>query len=155
MKGSALIARQLRELQQNASGLPAGDAVHEMRVSVRRLRAVLRIVGLRGLDQDAKELQDALGEVRDLQLESAWLRSRDVRLARACEARLRKAERALGKALERWRTRSLPALLEAGARARTPRRSKVKKVLRKRLRARRRGRSRSTSPGSRGSRCAT
>ena len=134
MNGSALIARQLGELQQNGSALPAPDAVHELRVSVRRLRAVLRIVRLRNLDPDAKALQDALGEVRDLQLESAWVRGRDARLARACHARLRKAERALDGALERWRTRGLPALLEEGASARAPGRSKVKKIVRKRLR---------------------
>jgi CHAD domain-containing protein len=134
MNTSRLIARQLRQVQRHAAAVPAEDAVHEMRVAVRRLRAILGIARLRRLEPRAKELQDALGEVRDLQLHLAWLRGRDTRLAAAVEARLRKAERSLGKALERWRARTLPALLDAGANARGVHRGRVEKVLRKALR---------------------
>jgi CHAD domain-containing protein len=51
------------------------EAVHDLRVSLRRLRAVLDLAGrtLRKAEREAKRLQDVLGEVRDLQLHVAWL----------------------------------------------------------------------------------
>jgi CHAD domain-containing protein len=134
MKTSRLIAERLREVQRHEGGLPAEDSVHEMRVAVRRLRAVLRLAQLRRIDPAAKELQDALGDVRDLHLTVAWLRGRDAALARAAGTRLRKAERALDRAMERWRAGTLPALLDAGARAHPLHLGRVEKVLRKALR---------------------
>jgi CHAD domain-containing protein len=40
-----------------------------MRVAARRLRAALRLLRLREFDRAVKKLQDALGDVRDLQLQ--------------------------------------------------------------------------------------
>jgi CHAD domain-containing protein len=53
------------------------NLLHDLRVAVRRLRAALGLFddGLDGLERRAKELQDALGAVRDLQVEIAWLES--------------------------------------------------------------------------------
>jgi CHAD domain-containing protein len=134
MKTSRLMAQRLRDVQRHEGALPAEKAIHEMRVAVRRLRASLRLARLRGLDPAVKNLQDALGEVRDLQLQLAWLRGRDAALARAVAARLREAEGSLDRALERWRARTLPALLGAEAHAHGVHRKRLEKVLRKALR---------------------
>jgi len=53
------------------------DHVHDMRVAVRRLRAAMRVLDdkartLRAQEAGLKVLQDALGEVRDLDVEIAW-----------------------------------------------------------------------------------
>jgi CHAD domain-containing protein len=133
MKTTRLIAELLRALEQHESKVPAQAAVHEMRVAARRLRAGLRILRLRDLDPAVKALQDALGEVREMQLLTEWLRTRDTALARAREARLRKAERALERAVQRLRAQTMPALLDAGAHARAPHRKRVEKVMRSRL----------------------
>lgn len=129
MNASRLILERLRDIEQPESKVPEHAAVHQMRLAVRRLRAALRILRMRGLDGQVKTLQDALGEVRDLQLQVEWLRGRDLALSRAREARLRKAEHALARVLRRWRTGSIPALLDAAAQARTPHRKRAKKVV--------------------------
>lgn len=134
MKGARLIAERLREIELHEGKVPQRAAVHEMRVAARRLRAGLRLLHLRGLDPAVKALQDALGEVRDLQIQAAWLRHRDATLARTRERRLRKAEKALEGALRRWHAGALPALLEASVHARAPHGRRVKKIVRKRLR---------------------
>src|ERR1700682_4971291 len=56
---------------QLTEGTPE-DAVHDMRVALRRLRAALRLFRLRELDGPVKALQDALGAVRDLKLQIGW-----------------------------------------------------------------------------------
>jgi CHAD domain-containing protein len=104
-----------------------------MRVAARRLRAALRLLQFREFDPAVKALQDALGQVRDLQLEADWLRGRDAALERARRARLRKAERALAQQLRAWRSRTLPALLERAADESAPSLRKLSKMLRKRL----------------------
>src|SRR5262249_53866201 len=104
----------------------------EMRVAIRRLRAALRILRLRQLEPPVKRLQDALGKVRDLQLQVDWLRGRDEALRQSRLARLRKAEEALGRELQLWRSEGLPALLHAAGASATSTR-KVHKMLRKRL----------------------
>jgi len=51
-------------------------SVHDLRVACRRLRAAVKVFGkkrLRALDPRIEHLQDALGEVRDLQLQIQWL----------------------------------------------------------------------------------
>jgi CHAD domain-containing protein len=134
MKTSRVIAERLREVEQHEGKLPEKSAVHEMRVAARRLRAGLRVFRLRGLDPPVKALQDALGEVRDYQVLTDWLRAHDESLARTGETRLKKAERALAGALESWRAQGMPALLDAAAHARGLPREKVQKVVRKGLR---------------------
>jgi CHAD domain-containing protein len=107
------------------------EAVHDLRVAMRRLRAALGLCGpaLDGEEREAKRLQDALGAVRDAQLQIAWLgeallsateapggraRQRDA-LAALIEHRqddLRRAEKRLLEALQRWRETE-PRLLGA------------------------------------------
>jgi CHAD domain-containing protein len=133
MRASQLLTGGLRAVEQPGGNLPAAAAVHQARVSARKLRAALRILGARELDRGVKDLQDALGDVRDLQLQVAWLRGRDAALFRAHRAQLRKAERGLDAALRKWRSRTVPALLEASVNARAPSPRKLSKLLRKRL----------------------
>ena len=134
MRAPDLLAERLRDVQRHEAALPAKDAVHDMRVASRRLRAALRILRLRELDPAVKELQDALGAVRDLQLQVEWFARRDAGLRRRRAAELRKAEAALERAVRKWRTRSLPRLLEAASAANGPGSRRLHKMLRKRIR---------------------
>jgi CHAD domain-containing protein len=129
---ASLLADRIRGVQLHEAALPDVDAVHEMRVATRRLRAALRLLRLRKLDHDVKTLQDALGDVRDLQLQVEWLRGRDAGLQRSCAARLTKAKNVLRRQLRLWRSRTLTALLEAAAEG--PHVARLSKLLRKRLR---------------------
>src|SRR6267142_1813524 len=113
MPGSRLLSAQLSAVEQHESAVPDKAAVHEMRVAIRRLRAALRVLGLKELDPQVMRLQDALGKVRDLQLQVDWLRGRDAALCNARAASLRGAEQGLGRELSRWRSEALPALLQA------------------------------------------
>jgi CHAD domain-containing protein len=133
MERPRLLADRLSELERYETTVPEQEAVHQMRVAARRLRAALRVLQLRGLDPAVKQLQDALGEVRDLQLQIQWLRGRDGGLCREREARLRAAEQKLSSQLRRWRSRTLPALLAAAGEPFTPSSRKLAKMLRKRL----------------------
>jgi CHAD domain-containing protein len=127
-----LLSAQLSEVEQRESALPEKTAVHEMRVATRRLRAALRVLRLKELDPHVKRLQDALGKVRDLQLQVDWLDGRDLALRRARAASLRKAEQALARELRRWRSEGLPALFRVSGETAASSR-KVAKMLRKRL----------------------
>jgi CHAD domain-containing protein len=133
MDRPVLLADRLSALERYESAVPEKEAVHQMRVAARRLRAALRVLQLRGLDPPVKQLQDALGEVRDLQLQTNWLRGRDAVLCRERGARLRTAEQKLSSQLRRWRSRTLPALLAAAGDPFTPSSRRVSKMLRKRL----------------------
>lgn len=56
-------------------GPPDEDDVHDMRVALRRLRAALQFLEIdRSVDLQVKRLQDALGTIRDVQVQGAWLR---------------------------------------------------------------------------------
>jgi len=133
MERPRLLADRLSELERYETAVPDPDAVHQMRVAARRLRAALRVLQLRGLDPSVKHLQDVLGEVRDLQLQVEWLRGRDAVLGREREARLRMAEQKLSGQLRRWHSRALPALLAAAGDPSTPSVRKLSRMLRKRL----------------------
>ena len=133
-KPTRILAARLRDLERAEAGLPAPDPVHDMRVAARRLRASLRLLRLRQLEREVKKLQDALGEVRDLQLQIAWLEGRDRTLLRGRAALLGKAERALQSALREWHAKTLPRLLDAAARAPNPSGRRTRQMLRKRLR---------------------
>ncbi len=113
--------------------------IHDLRVACRRLRAAVKMFGkkrLRALDGRIEHLQDALGEVRDAQLQMEWL-ERHRGDARRVRSRLRKAEVHLRQALAFWSRRSEPQLVRALPHVRTggtlggPR---TRKRLRKRLR---------------------
>src|SRR6266852_9522335 len=108
-----ILAAPLRDLERAEPGVPAPDSVHDMRVASRLLRAALRLLRLDELDPPVKKLQDALGDVRDLQLQIAWFEGRDAALRRRHEALLSKAERALRLALREWHENALPRLLKA------------------------------------------
>ncbi len=123
-----------------AEGAPE-KPVHDMRVALRRLRAALRLFRLRELDGpvkalQVKALQDALGAVRDLRLQIAWLAHRDAHLAAKRRALLPGAERALRKRLHIWQRRTVPLLQKAVQNLDPSGRlggNKVRKVLRKHL----------------------
>jgi CHAD domain-containing protein len=133
MRAARIIAERLEEVQRHEPGLPAADPVHDTRVAVRRLRAALRLLELREVDPPVKALQDALGAVRDLQLQIDWLAGRDEELRRRREAALRRALRALEAARRVWRARTLPRLLDAARHAPSPGRRRVRRILRTRL----------------------
>jgi CHAD domain-containing protein len=128
-----ILAGRLADVRKPEAGFQEGvddESVHAMRVAIRRLRAALqvfrRLGGLRKLEQRVKRMQDALGDVRDLHVQAAWLEGaaskaekekpgtragiaalRDARLARLDdrEARLRRE-------LKHWVERTVPRLLE-------------------------------------------
>jgi CHAD domain-containing protein len=111
-----LLAGRLRDVRGHERGaLAAGhDPVHDMRVACRRLRAALQLFGgerLRPLEAEVKELQDALGAVRDLHVQEKWLRATGLRrLIAEREGRLGGATAALRRALGRFARDTAPAL---------------------------------------------
>ncbi|MCY1044636.1 CHAD domain-containing protein [Corallococcus sp. bb12-1] len=102
------------------------DGVHDMRVATRRLRAALQVFHATGkltqLEADVKRLQDALGDVRDLHVQDAWLDTaakgkKDaakalVGLRESHLSGLKAKEKALRAELERWSGRTVPRLLK-------------------------------------------
>jgi CHAD domain-containing protein len=133
MGKSRVLADWVRAIERHETAVPERKAVHQMRVAARRLRATLRLLGLREVDPEVKRLQDALGDVRDLQLQVDWLKGRDDDLRRARQAELRKAEQGLERQLRAWRSRTLPALLEAAVDDSSPSARTAAKLLRRRL----------------------
>lgn len=134
LKPPRILAARLRDIESAEPGVPGPEAVHDMRVATRRLRAALRLLRLDELDTPVKKLQDALGDVRDLQLQIAWFDGRDAGLKRRRQALLRKAEGALQSALSGWHAKTLPALLKAVAKPPKVSTRKTGKILRKRVR---------------------
>jgi CHAD domain-containing protein len=134
--GPRILTARLHDVEQFEAALPGVEAVHDMRVAIRRLRAALRLLGLRELDVPVKKLQDALGEVRDLQVQTSWLAGRDDALARRREVLLRKADRSRSRAVGVWESQTLPRVLEAASSAKFKGKLSgpgVRKLLRKRL----------------------
>lgn len=101
------------------------EAVHDLRVATRRLRAALKVFrplgSLKSLEDAVKHLQDALGQVRDIHVQADWLtRSAQERkparregleaLRSSVESHLGARERHLRRALEQWTKRTVPAL---------------------------------------------
>src|SRR3989442_13120155 len=115
MAKSRFLLDQVTALERYEAVVPEKDAVHEMRVAARRLRATLRLLRLEKLDPKVKALQDALGEVRDLQLQIDWLRGRDAALGRSRRAKLREAGQGLRRELRRGPSSPLPATAEPKA----------------------------------------
>jgi CHAD domain-containing protein len=111
-----LIAGRLRDVRGHERGALAfqADPVHDMRVSCRRLRAALQLFGgdaLEPLEAEVKELQDALGAVRDLHVQEKWLRATGLRrLIAEREGRREAASRALRRALGSFAHDTAPAL---------------------------------------------
>ncbi|MCY1017064.1 CHAD domain-containing protein [Pyxidicoccus sp. MSG2] len=128
-----ILAGRLADVRKPEAGLEDGvddESVHDMRVATRRLRAALLVFrslgGLKKLERDVKRLQDALGGVRDLHVQAAWLEGaagkaeKEKRGTRAGVLALRDArmasldekERLLRAELKRWVKRTIPRLLE-------------------------------------------
>src|SRR2546422_11002332 len=61
-----LLADQARAVQQLEAALPEQDAVHDMRVATRRLRAALRVLRLGKLDRRGEGVSGAAGGARGL-----------------------------------------------------------------------------------------
>jgi CHAD domain-containing protein len=114
------------------------EIVHDLRVACRRLRAAVKMFGkkpLRALDERIEHLQDALGEVRDLQLQLRWLAQHRAD-TRGVRQRVHKAEARLRHALALWTRRSEPLLLRTLSRVHARGRlggSRTRKRLRKRI----------------------
>lgn len=108
-----ILAARLSDVTRWEEEVPALAPVHAMRVATRRLRQALKLFGLQELDAQAKRLQDALGELRDLQLQAEWLAPRDDRLRRQRLLLVPKAEKKLVVALRAFRGGMVPAVLQA------------------------------------------
>lgn len=125
-----LLAARLADVRRYEDDALAGrfteDGVHDLRVAVRRLRAPLRLFRdlgpLARLEREAKRLQDALGEVRDIHVQRAWLAEAERRekpgkraalaaLRAQVERPLGEKERRLKRALTRWVDQTVPALV--------------------------------------------
>jgi CHAD domain-containing protein len=117
--GRRLLLARLADVRRHEAALLRGipvEPVHDMRVAARRLRAALRLLGnapLRKLEPAVKELQDALGAVRDVQLQVAWLARRSPRLEARRREALPSAQAALRRALDVWISRTVTDIAAA------------------------------------------
>lgn len=115
----ARLLAQLREVERHDPGTRLGrdpDSLHDMRVAVRRLRALLR-VGKKLMATDTRELRDrlkelggALGEVRDLDVLLEHLEAEAETLDREDARQAQKALAALARERSRMRRRLLATL---------------------------------------------
>lgn len=142
----------VRHEQDALDGQLTEDGVHDLRVSTRRLRAALKVFrglgGLAPLEREVKQLQDALGEVRDVHVQGAWLKQAARKekpakragleaLRASVESQLGAKEKRLRRALKRWEERTVPALLAEAKHLEGPGRyggQRVRRQLRRRLR---------------------
>jgi CHAD domain-containing protein len=98
----------VRQWEERLRKAPDEVAIHQMRVSARRLRAALELFdeGDLPLERQVKRLQDALGEVRDLHVQLQWFRDRRHRrmpiILQRLERELGRAEKELGTRFHIW-----------------------------------------------------
>ena len=157
----ALLSHRLADVRHARDALDgklSPDGVHDLRVSTRRLRAALKLFrslgALAPLEAEVKQLQDALGEVRDVHVQAEWLSQSDreprkkkeqakakrtgfTPLRSSLEAGLGAREKRLRRELGRWDKHTVPALLKETKRLEGPGRyggKRVRKQLRRRLR---------------------
>src|SRR2546426_10885198 len=88
-----LLADQARAVQQHEADLPEQDAVHDMRVATRRLRAALRVLRLGKLDRRGEAPPGARGPRPGVPLQLPQLRGPGGAPPRAGRARVPPAER--------------------------------------------------------------
>jgi CHAD domain-containing protein len=123
----ALLAARLGDLEalfHHAHRARSPERVHDLRVATRRLRVALGLLGRkRGKRLAAKcsSLQDSLGAVRDLHVESAWLATlppsiRSPSVAEGLAVATARAEHRLENRLGRFERRTLPKLVELAQR---------------------------------------
>jgi CHAD domain-containing protein len=150
-----LVTSRLADVRHEEDGLAeqlSEDGVHDLRVATRRLRAALKVFrglgALEPLEREVKKLQDALGEVRDVHVQGAWLKQVARRekpskragleaLRASVEARLGAQEKRLRRVMRRWAERTVPTLLHEAKRLEGPGRyggRRVREQLRRRLR---------------------
>lgn len=106
-------------------GEPDVEAVHDMRVAARRLRAAMALFGrgdLADLEDEVKALQDALGDVRDPQVQRAWLLERGAdggtrALVQWAEAGLPRAVKRLRRAVRAFDAAVAPEIERAASAA--------------------------------------
>lgn len=133
----AVVALRLGDVQRHEAlvGQTADvDGIHDMRVAARRLRAALGFFELpKKVGRAVKRLQDALGDVRDIQVQSAALSDAARHSAPNMRAALRYAGKALlselgprrqrlQRELFRWREATVPLVEEKVCQARSRRR---------------------------------
>jgi CHAD domain-containing protein len=96
----------IRKLEPAFEGALPVEAIHDMRVACRRLRAAIRAFAreapLAQREPDVKALQRALGKVRDLQLSAEWARGAAPGFAQSLLEQLPRAERGLRRELDHW-----------------------------------------------------
>jgi CHAD domain-containing protein len=134
--GRRILTGRLSDVTCWEESVPALEPAHAMRVASRRLRIALRLLGVRDLDGPVKQLQDALGELRDRQLQAAWLASRDKPLQHELALQLPQAEERLARVLRRFRGKTLPTLLKRTQELDAPGKlggHRVRKQLRRRI----------------------
>jgi len=111
----------VRTFESKVAKKMGGGAVHDMRVASRRLRAALGLFGdkrLLRLEREVKRLQDALGKVRDAQVQLEWLAGATGKapapsfegLIREQQRILTSAKRDLRRELTRWARLGAPAI---------------------------------------------
>jgi CHAD domain-containing protein len=116
-------AADVRALEHPVNGRMENDDVHNMRVATRRLRAALGLFGdkrLLRLEREVKRLQDALGRVRDVQVQLKWLQSAGKKpsarsvggLAKEQRRLLASYQRDLKAELSRWARLGAPAIVK-------------------------------------------
>ncbi len=129
--GSKLLAVRLADVrahERKVNGKIGSQAIHDMRVATRRLRAALSLFGdarLARLEGEVKRLQDALGRVRDGQVQVEWIDSMATglgtesiaALGRAQKKALASRKRELRAELARWGRKGVPALSQHLSRA--------------------------------------
>jgi CHAD domain-containing protein len=76
---------EVRAFEGRINGVAEADDVHDMRVASRRLRAALELFDrkrqFRRAEKSVRALGDALGEVREIHVQLAWLRESSKQLA--------------------------------------------------------------------------
>lgn len=137
------VRRHEAAVAASGDGEPEMEAVHDMRTATRRLRAAIALFArgdLAELEVEVKALQDALGQVRDGQVQRRWFSEHtadgaDGALAKWAGATLPRATKRLRQVLRAWSGAVAPSIARAAPDASRKGRLGGKRVARE-LRAR-------------------